>query len=58
MTDKQRTEYNRLYMRKKREERKEKGLCVCCGSYPAAEGRTKCEKCLAYNRKYNKARES
>jgi hypothetical protein len=47
----------REYMRIKREERKEKGLCVTCGSRPHVPGRVSCEVCLTRNRTLRAERE-
>ena len=41
------TQEMREYMREKRIERKQKGLCVQCGSRKHAPGRVSCEVCLA-----------
>ena len=47
----------RLYMQKKREERKKLGLCVTCGSRKHAPGRVSCDSCLTRNRELKAERE-
>lgn len=44
----------RVWMRERRKQRKAQGLCVRCGSYPAIENQTWCEKCRDYMKNYHK----
>ena len=42
----------KLYMRKKRRERKHLGLCTSCGSEKPKKGYAFCEKCRARGKSY------
>ena len=50
--EKKREKDKRLY-----HERKEKGLCVSCGK-PTVDGKSKCEKCIVYDREYHQNRKN
>lgn len=49
--------YNRRKMAERRE-RLPAGICICCCGAPAKPGNKLCEKCLEYNREYNRRRAS
>ena len=55
---KNRKEYNRIYIKTRRDRLKEKGICVCCGTRKTIHNKVVCERCLQLRReKYNKERE-
>lgn len=47
-------EQSNAYHRKYYHERKEKGICVRCGKYPAKEGGTYCVRCSAKKKEYER----
>lgn len=49
-----RTDYNKLYMRKRREILAKNGVCVVCGCRPVMGNYTRCERCIEQQKEYRK----
>ena len=50
----ERKEYNKMYMRKRREQLTERGICPVCGCRPKLENFARCEHCLKVQQDYRK----
>lgn len=53
MTREERKEYQKDWMRRKREESRKKGLCTVCSTHPADPGHTMCRECREKQHQYN-----